>query len=256
MISERWYESDLAVVDVETTGLDPKTDRVIEVGIVHMRAGVIEESWGRLIDPECEIPPEVVKLTGIEPEDCAGQPRFADLAGEIRSRLEGRIVVAYNLEFDKGFIRAELERAGTTWPDGPALDPLVFARELQRDDGSKRLGRVAGRLGIELAEAHRAVNDAEVAGKVLYAFTEQLPPRLADLEVLQRQWSVQQEQQMAARRRRRGVFGDDSLDDGGGLQTIETGAGIVLGPAYIYGSEPDPLRFLYGQLPDVGAARR
>lgn len=256
MIAENWYEADLAVVDVETTGRDATTDRVIEIGIVHMRAGEVIESWGRLIDPKREIPAEVVQLTGIQQADVDGQPTFDAFAAEVCARLEGKVFVAYNLEFDKAFVTRELARVGKTMPEGPQLDPLVFARELQRDDGSKRLGKVAARLGIDLTDAHRAINDAEVAGRVLYAFREQLPPRLADLVVLQKQWSVLQEQQMAARRRMRGDFRDGDLDVmGAPVSAVETEDGILLGPAYIYGNEPDPLRFFYSQLPDAGARR-
>jgi len=255
MLSEHWYDADLAVVDVETTGLDPQTDRVIEVGIVHMRAGEIIERWGQLIDPGREIPPEVVKLTGIQPEDLVGKPRFADIASEVSARLEGRVLVAYNLAFDSTFIRNELKRADTHFPEGPALDPLVFARELQKSDGSKRLAKVAERLGIRLEEAHRAVNDAEVAGQVLYAFRDQLPPRLEDLTILQQQWSVLQEQQMAARRRMRGAEERSSAFQQAPAAAPTSTDELVLGPAYIYGSEPDPVRFFYGQLPDVGARR-
>ena len=215
-IAEMWFDADLAVVDVETTGLDAATDRIIEIGIIHMRGGEVLESYGRLIDPKRTIPEEVVQLTGIKQADVDGQPTFADLAEEIHSRLVGKVLVAYNLAFDEGFIRNELERTGRALPDTPKLDPLVFARELQRDAGSKKLGKVAERFGIELSEAHRAVNDAEVAGHVLYAFREQLPPRLEDLSVLCATWSAQQEAQMAARRRWRGELVDDPTPQGGG----------------------------------------
>ena len=68
MLSSTWFDADLAVVDVETTGLKAAQERIIEIGIVHMRAGEIIESWGQLIDPERAIPEEVVKLTGIQQE--------------------------------------------------------------------------------------------------------------------------------------------------------------------------------------------
>ncbi|MFT7624479.1 MAG: DNA polymerase-3 subunit epsilon [Myxococcota bacterium] len=255
MNSANWFDCDLAVVDVETTGLDPSKDRVIEVGIVHMRAGKTIEQYGRLIDPGREIPEVVVGITGITQDMVDGQPKFEDLAREIHARLEGKVLVAYNLSFDSAFIRAELERVGLKLPEGPALDPLVFARELQKNDGSKKLGAVAERMGIVLEEAHRAVNDAQVAGDVLYAFGEQLPPRLEDLTILQKQWSAQQEQLMAARRRMRGQEVDeDALPTA--TVALTTDDGIVLGPAYIYGSDPDPLRFFYSQLPDSSTARR
>jgi len=255
VITENWFDSDLAIVDVETTGLDPKVDRVIEIGIVHMRAGEMIERWEQLVNPGREVPPEVVELTGIQPESLGGAPTFDEIAPQVRARIEGKVLVAYNLAFDSAFIKTELDRSGFTWQMGPSLDPLVFARELQKDDGSKRLGKVAARLGIELNEAHRAANDAEVTGYILYAFRDQLPPRLEDLTILQSQWSAQQEQLMAARRRMRGDFRDDA-DALPVVTTLTTEDGIILGPAYIYGAQPDPLRFFYGQLPDVNSGRR
>jgi len=252
---ELWFEADLAIVDVETTGLNPDNDRVIEIGIIHMRAGEVLDRYSQLVDPGIPIPEEVVKLTGIQPEDVRGKPAFDAIAAEVRARLEGKVVVAYNLSFDKKFITSEFQRANTTWPEGPCLDPLVFARELHRNDGSKRLEAVAKRLGIELANAHRAADDAEVTGHVLCAFREQLPPILTDLVQLQEQWSVQQEQQMAAWRRRRGKEGPDAFAEAK-KETVpasEKSDQLVLGPAYIYGNEPDPVRFFYKQISNIGS---
>ena len=252
---EEWFDADIAAIDVETTGLNPAEDRIIEIAIIHMRCGEVIDSFSHLVDPGVPIPEEVVKLTGIQNDDIAGKPDFADIAADVRARLEGKVVVAYNLSFDKGFVTKELERAGTTWPDGPMLDPLVFAREFQRNDGSKRLEAVAKRLGIELTEAHRAAADAEVGGRVLYAFRDQLPPLLADIIQLQEQWSVQQEQQMAAWRRRRAKPTEDTA----GQKKSETRTPsapdkqLTLGPAYIYSTETDPVRHFYQQLPGVGS---
>jgi DNA polymerase-3 subunit epsilon len=259
MSNENWTDAELAVVDVETTGLDSTSERIIEIGIIHMRDGEVIESWGQLVDPERPIPDEVTKLTGISDKDVAGKPTFNEIAAEVRARLEGRVCVAYNLDFDRSFITAELERCGTTWPGGAALDPLVFARELQRDEGSKRLGNVAQRLGIELVDAHRAVDDATVAGLVLFAFRDKLPERLDDLLELQGQWAKQQEQQMAAwqRRRRTGNIEvqDDSVPTDTSRSSEKSKDEISLGPAYIYGDEPCPVRFFYKQLPDSGSKR-
>jgi DNA polymerase III epsilon subunit family exonuclease len=251
-----WFEADLAVVDVETTGLDAQAERVIEIAIVHMRDGEIIESWGQLVDPGKPIPPEVTKLTGIAQKDVEGQPKFEAIATEVLTRLEGKIVVAYNLSFDRGFISNELQRTGATWPDVPGLDPLVFARELLANNRSKKLGAVAETLGIPLVDAHRATDDATVAGKVLYAFRDRLPERLEDLLVLQAQWAQQQEQQMARWRRRSDTAPVADAPASDGPAAVETtDDGVVLGPAYIYGTEPDPLRFFYSQFSDVGSRR-
>jgi len=197
-----WKDLPLAVVDVETTGLDPKVDRVIEIAVIHMQGGQVTDAFATLVDPEQEIPEEVVRLTGIQPEQLTGAPRFAAIAAEVRARLCDRVFVAYNLPFDRAFITEELGRAGLDFPDVVPIDPLVFIRELHKKEGSKRLTAVAERLGITLSNAHRAQDDAEVAGHVLYALGKHLPDRLGDLRMLQEQWEQQQKNEMASWRGR------------------------------------------------------
>lgn len=244
-----WKGCPLAVVDVETTGLDPKVDRVIEIAVIEMRDGEVTDRFAALVNPDQEVPDEVVRITGIQPEQLVGAPRFATLAAEVRARLEGRVFVAYNLPFDRAFIKAELERAGLDFPEVVPIDPLVFIRELHKNQGSKRLGAVAERLGISLENAHRAADDAEVAGRILYALAPQLPARLGDLRLLQGQWERQQANDMAGWRNRRG----------GGMEAVGGGLaqerGNALGPAYIYGDDTDPVRYMFVHLPDSGARR-
>lgn len=243
---ELWWDLPLAVMDVETTGFDAGEDRVIEIGIVHMVRGEVVESWGQLVDPRRDIPEAVINLTGIKPEDVAGQPTFDQIAAEVAERLSGRGIVAYNLPFDRKFVTAELERAGLGWPErSPTFDPLIFARQFHREEGSKKLGEVAARLGIDLVEAHRAVDDATTAGYVLYAFREQLPPRLADLLVLQAQWERQQAADMSQRWRR------SQNEESSSWLADDSSATIGLGPGYVYGSEHDPLRALYSSVPEA-----
>ena len=106
-------------------------------------------------------------------------PRFEAVAHEIAAALLGSIPAAYNAPFDRAFLVNEFARAGHgtagEGPRPPALrrdvewvDPLVWARELQREERSKALGEVAARLGVALENAHRASDDAEAALRVLY----------------------------------------------------------------------------------------
>ncbi|MCA9514420.1 MAG: 3'-5' exonuclease [Myxococcales bacterium] len=245
-----WRSLPLAVVDVETTGLDPKVDRVIEIAIVHMLDGEVVDVFASLVDPEQELPEEVTKLTGIEPAQLVGAPRFADIAAEVRRRLGDRIFVAYNLAFDRAFVLEELERAGHDAPTMVPIDPLVFVRELHKNQGSKRLGAVAERLGIPLENAHRAQDDAVVAGKILYALAGELPVALEDLRLLQDQWEQLQKNEMATWRNQRG--GAIDAPAGGGFSVDR---GNALGPAYIYGDDTDPVRAMFVHLPDSGAKR-
>lgn len=245
----RFVELPIAVIDVETTGLDPKADRIIEIAIIHMMGGAVVERWSTLVNPEQDVPEEVVKLTGIEPSALVGAPRFAEVAAEVAARLGDRVFVAYNLAFDRAFVTQELERCGLSLSNRFFVDPLVFVRELHKSEGSKRLTAVAERLGIPLASAHRAADDAECAGLVLYALLERLPERLGDLVLLQQQWEVQQKNEMANWRGDRG----GGIGDGIG-QAIDRGS--ALGPAYIYGEDTDPVRAMFMHLPDAGAGKR
>ncbi len=174
-----WDEIPIALLDTETTGVDASMDRVIEVGIVVGRGGVAIARHNWLINPGVPIPKEASAIHGIFDADVADKPRFAEVAQEIAEALALSVPGAYNANFDRHFIANEFARAQYKSPTGtlpPALrkdvdwiDPLVWAREIQREEKSKALGEVAARLGISLENAHRASDDAEAALSVLYA---------------------------------------------------------------------------------------
>ena len=239
-----WKEMSIAVVDVETTGLNSASDRVIEVGIVHMRAGEVLERWGSLVNPGIPIPRTVRDITGIQQEDVEQAPTFGEIAEIVVTRLTGFLFVAYNLSFDRSFIIEELRRCQMELPSEPGLDPLVFARAQLPWLRSKRLADVAAELKIDLREAHRAKQDAEAAGRVLFALAPRLPDDLNTLLTLQKNWEREQEQAFALRRGK-----EPSLS---GLDLGQASHGVIaLGPAYIYGDEVDPYRALLRALPDA-----
>ncbi len=182
--SADWHELLIAFIDTETTGRDAERDRLVEVGIVFGLRGEITDRKSWLINPGVPIPAEATKVHGIRDEDVAASPSFAAQLPEIVEALRGAVPAAYNAGFDRGFLLAELARAGIAVDDPPPalrrdvewLDPLVFAREIHKDEQSRALGDVTARLGIELERAHRATDDAEAALRVLYAFGKD--PRL------------------------------------------------------------------------------
>ena len=120
---------------------------------------------------------------GITDERVKNEPRFEAIVAKVLEHLQGRIPVAYNAGFDRGFIHSEMRRAGVTPAKStkvpPALrpgldwvDPLIWARALQTAAKGFKLGEVAARVGIDLTNAHRATDDAEAAGKVLYSLLQ------------------------------------------------------------------------------------
>lgn len=237
---DTWLDLPLAVIDVETTGFDAKQDRIIEIAIIRFEHRQVVETYGQLISPGRPVPPEVTRITGIKDEDLDGMPPFGEVAAEVHARLQGVGIVAYNLNFDRGFVTEELKRCGLDWPhQAPTLDPLIFARQLFKNSPRKNLGAISKLLGIPLEEAHRATHDATVTGHILYAFAERLPERLDDLIALQSQWEAAQASETSHWK------GNFSL----GSSSVERVIG--LGPAYIYGDETDPLRALYMSVPEA-----
>lgn len=195
-----WRDLPFVSVDVETTGLETDSCRVIEVGMVRFERGQVVERWGSLIDPGCPVPAKVTEVTGITDEMVKGQPSFRDLKWEVFGRVRDRILVAYNADFDTAFLRNELARVGLTLPEVPVLDPLVWARKLMPSERRFGLGAVTGKLGITLENAHRAVDDAEAAGRVLLRFADKVAVDLGALLDEQGKWKEAQEAAFAARR--------------------------------------------------------
>lgn len=195
-----WHDIPIAVIDFETTGFDPENDRVVEVGVVCFHRGehTITHNW--LVNPGRQITEDSIKVHGITEEMVAKEPKFDELAPQIIKALEGHLPAAYNAGFDKSFMLAEMGRAGMRGQMMPPalrpkvkwLDPLVWVREFQKEERSKKLGAVCGRLGINIEKAHRAWCDAEATGKVIVRLAEQMPERYSDMIRIQDQHEAQQ----------------------------------------------------------------
>ncbi len=239
----QWFDLPLAVFDLETTGFDPQTCQIIEIGIVQFFQGKVTQVFDWLIDPECQIPEEVVKLTHISQKDVDGQPKLRELVPSILAAFEGHGIVAYNISFDRPFLTHKLKELGYEWPaENPTIDPLIFATHFYPRERNK-LGMVAERLGISLEGAHRACNDAEATGKVLYAFRDKLPADLETLLILQAQWERENQQRFAWKNK------DGASEKNEFITQSETPKGLT--NAFAYGNEPDPLRALYATVPNA-----
>lgn len=195
-----WRELPLCVVDTETTGLDPETGRIVEIGIVRFERGQVAERWSTLLDPGMPIPPDASRISGITDEMVVGKPSFRDVKWEIWGRLRDRVFVAYNADFDWRYVETEMRRAGLSMPELPVLDPLVWARALLPNERTHKLDVICERLGVSNPQAHRAEQDAETAGRVLLRLADKVSSDLGGLLTEQRAWKDTQEAAFAARR--------------------------------------------------------
>jgi ATP-dependent DNA helicase DinG len=153
-----------AALDLETTGLDPERDRVIEVGAVAFTAsGDVRGRLELLADPGRAIPETVRRLTGITPALLAGAPAAPRALAELASFIRGRQPVGHGARLDVDFLAA----AGL-WPQGEEiLDTLDVARILLPAAGSHSLPALASELGLQQARPHRALDDADATRQLL-----------------------------------------------------------------------------------------
>ncbi|MCB9780654.1 MAG: 3'-5' exonuclease [Alphaproteobacteria bacterium] len=172
----RWTDCRIVAFDTETTGLRPfDGDRVIEFGAVEltvtpdMRVTDVQRH-DFLINPGMPIPRDATKVSGIGDDAVADEPPFEKRAGQVRRLLADAILVAHNLAFDLGFIRAELARCDHWWPRTLAeVDTLPLAQARLPELKNYKLGTLCKAMEVDLVEAHRASNDAEACGR---AFVE------------------------------------------------------------------------------------
>lgn len=209
-----WATHALAVIDFETTGLKPEADRIVEVGVARFVGGQLTGLDNWIVNPGVPLSAEARAIHNISDEEIARSPAFAVILPELRERLLGHLPVAYNAGFDRAFLHAELARVGTRTLTAeqaqPAafesnvvwIDPLVWSRELFRNDGrNHKLADACARLGIAHEVAHRAASDAEAAGRVLLALAPRMPASYGELIRLQVQSAARQEIDLATRRR-------------------------------------------------------
>lgn len=161
-------EQPLVFVDLETTGGSLADHRITEIGVVEIGPlGV--STWTSLVNPGQAIPPFIQKLTGISDAMVRDAPTFASLAPALFERLDGKLFVAHNASFDRGFLRAEFERAGLAFnPD--VLCTVRLSRALFPRESRHGLDALIERHGLVPAARHRALADADL----LWQFWRQL----------------------------------------------------------------------------------
>lgn len=166
-IATRWRQARFLAVDVETTGLAPTRDRVIEVAWVRFEGGRATQSLASLCRVDVPIPRAITELTRITAAELLFAPTFAEVAPRLLQALaDVEFAVAYNAPFDTGFLGAELARLGQRLPALPMVDPLPWSRRLHPQERAHRLADVCRRHRVPLDGAHRALADARAAGQL------------------------------------------------------------------------------------------
>ena len=147
--------------DLETTGFDPRSDRIVQFALVGSDTDGSHLNTHSLVDPGIAIPIESSRVHGIEDGDVRGAGSFGDHIDSISRLIEGSVIVGHNvLAFDWRFMEVECSRIGRDVPEPLAIvDTLVIARRFGVP-GRHKLGVLCERYGIRLERSHRADADA------------------------------------------------------------------------------------------------
>lgn len=167
-------EADYCIVDVETTGLSPRSNGVIEIALVRVSNLKIVARYHSFVNPGKDIPYFITQLTGITNEDVFDAPFFEDIAADITEFISDNILTAHNFSFDNSFLKKEFRYCGRDYVNNNNLCTLKLSRRLYPMLKSKSLGAVCSHLKLKNTAEHRALGDAEVTARLLMKLIKEL----------------------------------------------------------------------------------
>lgn len=173
---DKTLEDTYVVFDIETTGFSSANDKIIEIGAVKIRDGVIIDRFSEFINPERPIPAHIVELTGITDDMVRDSENIQRVLPRFMEFIDGSIVVAHNASFDTGFIKKNCSDMEIEFKNS-IMDTVPLARFLFPELKRFKLNVIAKHLGISLENHHRAVDDAEATGEILLKCFKMLKER-------------------------------------------------------------------------------
>ena len=173
------FGQNLAIVDVETTGMGAHTQRVIEDAIIRIERGRIAEKFTTFVNPQMPVPRFITHLTGISDHDVAKAPTFGEIQRTVHSLLKGATFVAHNVWFDYAFIQTELERVRVPFAS-PKCCTVRLSRRLFPQYRSHSLQSLIQRYNFGYANRHRAYDDAYVLWQFLKKIKKDFPRKTVE----------------------------------------------------------------------------
>lgn len=152
-------------LDIETTGLNPSIDRIIEIGMARIEDGVITQQYATLINPGISISERITELTGIQNEELEGMPRISDVIEHVVDFIGDYPILGHNVTFDYSFIKKAAVNANLT-VNNAGIDTLKIARRLLPETPHKNLSYLCEYFHIDPGRSHRAYDDAVSASRL------------------------------------------------------------------------------------------
>lgn len=163
----RLQDTPISVIDVETTGLSPTNNRVIEIAIVRILNGEIVSEYSSLINPGRRLPGFISMMTGITDNDLRDAPFFEEIVNDLYPALENTVWAGHNFQFDLGFLRHEFLQCGEDNVKPLYLCSLRLSKKLNPLLRRRSLESLCKEYGIHNSQEHRALPDARATAQVL-----------------------------------------------------------------------------------------
>ena len=169
-------DSEYVIFDIETTGLSPKHNKIIEIGAVKYKDGRVLERFSEFVNPEVPIPYSITKLTSINDSMVMDAPTIEIILPRFLEFVGDAMLVAHNASFDTGFIKEFAKRQGLTF-DSTILDTMTLAHLLIPELGKYTLDRLCKQFNVSLENHHRACDDAEATGEIFMKLLDMVRER-------------------------------------------------------------------------------
>lgn len=164
-------DTEYTVFDIETTGLNAKNNKIIEIGAARIKDNKIIDTFQKFVNPECPIPFEIKKLTGIDDKDVKDADTIDVVLPEFLEYAKNTVLVAHNADFDISFISCACDNQNIEF-EPSVVDTLGLSRSLLTDIKNHKLDTVAKKLNVNLLNHHRADQDAYCTAEILIALLQ------------------------------------------------------------------------------------
>lgn len=155
------FPDDFTIIDLETTGLDPTFDEIIEVGAIRVRNGDVTDTFSSLVKPEKEVDAFITEITGITNEMLADAPSISEIFPDFLSFVSNDIIVGHNVNFDINFVYDTNSKLYNQYFSNSFTDTLRLSRRLLPELEHHRLKDLINHFEIDIERQHRSLDDCK-----------------------------------------------------------------------------------------------
>jgi CBS domain-containing protein len=167
---------DAVAFDTETTSLDPRIARIVEIGAVRLTSGRLGEgdSFRALVNPQIPVPPLSTSVHSIDDEKVRNEPVFAKVWPAVSDYIGGSVMIGHSIGYDLAILTSEADRAGISFSRPRTLDVRLLAQIVQPSLAGYSLDNLAAWLGVKVGDRHSALGDALTAARIFVALVPKL----------------------------------------------------------------------------------